>query len=171
MILIQIQKGKNSGKATLWIIKLIDAIRDDDSLQFESSQAKEEQDSPAVSSQPIALHDQDPVDTVISYCEANNIQNPVEILRSMQKHIVTGRALELESGSKTLEGKTNYINMDRMNLLETTFEEVGALEDLHLTLEVSFYGEVGLVCKRLLFIYASAIGLLLFVPGVKSITI
>ena len=44
----------------------------------------------------------------------------------MQKHFVTGRALELESGTKTLEGKTNYINVDRMHLLETTFEEVGA---------------------------------------------
>ena len=44
----------------------------------------------------------------------------------MQKHFVTGRALELESGSKTLEGKTNYINVDRMHLVETTFEEVGA---------------------------------------------
>ena len=50
----------------------------------------------------------------------------------MQKYIVTGWALELESDSETLEGKTNYINVDRMNLLETTFEEVGALEDLRL---------------------------------------
>ena len=34
--------------------------------------------------------------------------------------------------------------MDRMNLLETTFEE-GALENLRLTSEVSFYGEVSLL--------------------------
>ena len=130
----------------------VDAILEDDSLQLESSQAEEEQVSPEVSSPTIVKHDQDPVDTVISYCEENNIQNPVEILRCMQKHIVTGRALELESDSETLEGKTNYINVDRMNLLETTFEEVGALEDLRLTLEVSFYGEVGLFCKQVLFI-------------------
>ena len=147
----------------------VDAILVDDSLQLESSQAEEEQDSPAVSSQAIAKHDQDPVDTVISYCEANNIQNPVEILRCMQKNIVTGRALELESDSETLEGKTNYINVDRMNLLETTFEEVGALEDLRLTLEVSFYGEVGLFCEQFLFTYTYS--LLLFVPHVKSITV
>lgn len=124
-----------------------DAILVDDSSQLEGSQTEEEQDSPAVSSQPITTHDQDPVDTVISYCEENNIQNPVEILRCLQKHIVTSRALELESDSETLEGKTNYINVDRMNLLETTFEEVRALEDLRLTLEVSFYGEVGFFCK------------------------
>ena len=67
----------------------------------------------------------------------------------MQKYIVTGRALELESDSELLEGETNYINADRTNLLETTFEEVRALENLRLNLEVSFYGEVrGLFFKR-----------------------
>ena len=62
----------------------------------------------------------------------------------MLKYIVTGEALVLESKSETLEGETNHINVNRMNLLETTFEE-GALENLRLTLEVSFYGEVSLL--------------------------
>jgi len=146
----------------------VDAILVDDSSQLEGSRAEEEHDSPAVFSQPIATHDQDPVDTVISYCKENNIQNPVEILCCMQKHIATGRALELESDSETLEGKTNYINVDRMNLLEATFEEVRAIEDLRLTLEVSFYGEVSLFCKQFLFIYTVS---LLFVPHVKSIAL
>jgi len=67
----------------------------------------------------------------------------------MQKYIVTGRALELESDSELLEGETNHINVDRMNLLATTFEEERALENLRLTLEVSFYGEVtGVFFKR-----------------------
>ena len=60
------------------------------------------------------------------------------------KYIVTGEALVLEAESETLEGETNHINVNRMNLLETTFEE-GALENLRLTLEVSFYGEVSLL--------------------------
>lgn len=45
---------------------------------------------------------------------------------------------------RNLGGGTNHINVDRMNLLETTFEE-GALENLRLTLEVSLYGEVSLL--------------------------
>lgn len=78
----------------------INAIPDDDSLQLESTQVEEDQDvTSAVSEQPIPEETKDPIDTVISYCEANNIQNPVEILRCMQKYIVTGRALELESDS------------------------------------------------------------------------
>lgn len=51
----------------------------------------------------------------------------------MQKYIVTGKASEIESDSETLEGETNYNNVDRMNLLETTFEEVGALGNPRLT--------------------------------------
>ena len=129
----------------------VDAIAVDDSLQLESTQAEGEKDfTPAVSSQPTAENEQDPIDAVISYCEANNIQNPVEILHCMQKYIVTGRALELQSDSETLVGETNYINVDRMNLLETTFEEVGALENLCITLEVSFYGKVGLFYEQFL---------------------
>lgn len=62
----------------------------------------------------------------------------------MHVKIVTGEALVLESKSETVEGETNHINVNRMNLLETTFEE-GALENLRLTLEVSFYGEVSLL--------------------------
>ena len=62
----------------------ISAIPDDDSLQLESTQVEEGQDvTPAVSEQPIPEETKDPIDTVISYCEANNIQNPVEILRCM----------------------------------------------------------------------------------------
>ena len=57
---------------------------------------------------------------------SHNVHNPVEVLRCMQQVIVTGRKLELESDSEVLEGKTNYINVDRMNLLETAFEEIGA---------------------------------------------
>ena len=81
--------------------------------------------------------------TRMSYCQANSILNPVEILRCLQKAIVTGRILELDSDSEVLEGESNCISVDRMNLLETTLEEVGALQYLRLTLEVSFNGEVG----------------------------
>lgn len=102
-----------------------------------------------VSNSPAPVHvpeeKEDNIDTavgkVVTFCQTNNVHNPVEVLRCMQKEIVTGRRLELESDSEVLEGETNYINVDRMNILETAFEEIGALENLRLTLEVSFYGE------------------------------
>lgn len=102
-----------------------------------------------VSNSPAPVHvpeeKEDNIDTavgkVVTFCQTNNVHNPVEVLRRMQKEIVTGRRLELESDSEVLEGETNYINVDRMNILETAFEEIGALENLRLTLEVSFYGE------------------------------
>ena len=43
-------------------------------------------------------------------------------------------------------GITNYILMDRLHLLETAFDEISDLENLFLTLEVQFYGEV---CSQL----------------------
>ncbi|XP_022780955.1 uncharacterized protein LOC111322165 isoform X1 [Stylophora pistillata] len=102
-----------------------------------------------VSNSPAPVHEpeekQDNIDTavgkVVTFCQTNNVHNPVEVLRCMQKEVVTGRRLELESDSEVLEGETNCINVDRMNILETAFEEIGALENLRLTLEVSFYGE------------------------------
>ena len=115
LIVIHIQRGEKIKESHMLESK-VEAIFVDNSLQLESSQAEEEQDSPAVSGQPIARHDGDLIDTVTSYCKTNNIQNPVEIICC----IVTGKAMELESHSKTLGWKTNYINVDRMNLLKTT---------------------------------------------------
>ena len=107
----------------------------------EANPVIEVSDSPV----PVLEEKQDNIDTavgkVVTFCRTNNVHNPVEVLRCMQQVIVTGRKLELESDSEVLEGETNYINVDRMNLLETAFEEIGALENLRLTLEVSFYGE------------------------------
>lgn len=78
----------------------------------------------------------------MSYCQANSIHNPVGILRCLQKAIVTGRKLELDSDCEVLEGESNCISVDRINPLETALEEVGALENLRLTLEVSCNGDV-----------------------------
>ena len=107
----------------------------------EANPVIEVSDSPV----PVPEEKQDNIDTavgkVVTFCRTNNVHNPVEVLRCMQQVIVTGRKLEVESDSEVLEGETNYINVDRMNLLETAIEEIGALENLRLTLEVSFYGE------------------------------
>lgn len=40
-----------------------------------------------------------------------------------------------------LEGETNFIVVDRNNILETTFVEINSIENLRTTLEVQFYDE------------------------------
>jgi hypothetical protein len=76
------------------------------------------------------------------YCREKNVVNPVEILRCLQKNVVIGRALDVEDPSQVEEGATNFIIVDRNNLLNTAFDEIGGLENPRLTLEVQFYGEV-----------------------------
>lgn len=78
----------------------------------------------------------------IAYCNEKEISEPVEILRQVQKYVVTGRKLEPTDESEALEGTTNFILIDRHNVLVTAFDELKAMKvDPRLTLEVSFYGE------------------------------
>ncbi|KAK3083721.1 hypothetical protein FSP39_002007 [Pinctada imbricata] len=78
----------------------------------------------------------------IDKCVNQHIENPVEILRLLQSVLVTGRNLEISDPSQVEEGPTNFIIVDRSNLLDTAFEEINDLSDLRLTLEVQFYNEV-----------------------------
>ena len=82
------------------------------------------------------------VNLCIKSCKDNNIQNPIEILKSAQQHIVQGRPLDTCSPSQPLEGETNFISINRYDVLKSAFEEIKAIENLRLTLEVSFYGEI-----------------------------
>ena len=53
----------------------VHALPVDNPLNRHSPQAVDEQDfAPVVSSQPSAVDEKDPIDTVISYCRAKNIQ-------------------------------------------------------------------------------------------------
>ena len=58
--------------------------------------------------------------------------------------MVKGKPLDIENITESNEGETNYIMVDRSNLLETDFDEVKAIpsSNLRLTLEVQFYNEV-----------------------------
>lgn len=47
-----------------------------------------------------------------------------------------------------LEGKTNFILVDRNRIIESSFEEIKAIEDLRTCLEVQFYGEVIFLVKK-----------------------
>ncbi|KAJ8313279.1 hypothetical protein KUTeg_009168 [Tegillarca granosa] len=82
------------------------------------------------------------VQQVIKYCSDENISNPVEILRKLQTELVTGRPLEIEDITSCTDGDTNFILIDRNNVLSTGFDEVRSLDDPRKTLEVQFYGEI-----------------------------
>ena len=58
---------------------------------------------------------------------------PVEILRFLQKHIVEGKELDVGDTSDTAEGETNYICVNRHDILTSTFPEQEAIQNFHIT--------------------------------------
>lgn len=82
------------------------------------------------------------VDEIVKLCAEMN--NPVEILRLLQRDIVQGRLLDVEDGAEALVGETTFIAVDRENMLETGFDEIRSLPtaELRKTLQVQFYNEV-----------------------------
>ena len=72
----------------------------------------------------------------------SSISEPTEMLRYLQKKIVKGRPLEVTDPTSSLEGETNFITMDRHDILKTTFEELSGVTDPRVTFEIQFYGEV-----------------------------
>ena len=61
-------------------------------------------------------------------------------MRLMQAKVIQGRSLEIEAEDVCPEGATNYIMVDRFNILQTGMGEIAGLENLFLTLEAQFYG-------------------------------
>lgn len=86
------------------------------------------------------------VDTIIEgiakHCIEKEIVNPVEILRYFQNVFVTGRELDVSDPGQSCAGSTNFILVDRANILTTAMDEVKEITNLRQTLEVEFYGEV-----------------------------
>ena len=60
----------------------------------------------------------------------------------MQEHLVKGRSLEIHDVTNVDEGPTNFVMVDRSNLLETGLDEIRELEFKFMCLCVQFYGEV-----------------------------
>ncbi|XP_071147376.1 uncharacterized protein [Mytilus edulis] len=85
----------------------------------------------------------------IDECLRTEMNDPVEILRYFQGLIVTGRKLKLQHEDTVQpepdnhDGSTNFIIVDRSNILQTDLEEIGGTQetDLRKTLEVQFYNE------------------------------
>lgn len=79
------------------------------------------------------------INDIINQCK--DCDNPVEILRVAQKIIVTGRILDVHDTSESLEGETNFILINRHDIMNSAKEEIESITDYRKTLEVSFYGE------------------------------
>ena len=82
---------------------------------------------------------------IVKFCQENSIVDLVEILRKIQQEMVTGRPLEIEDVSQCIEGDTNFVMVDRLNLLTTARDEIESLTNLRPTLEIQFYNEVGIL--------------------------
>ena len=64
------------------------------------------------------------IKSIIRGAEKWELSDPVEVLKYLPKQIVTGRPLEVTSSEDTIEGETNYLTVDRDNILATIFAEL-----------------------------------------------
>ena len=80
-------------------------------------------------------------DQLVEEIHKQGLNDPVEILRFLQKKLVQGRDLDVTSESELKEGDTNYICIDRHDILGTSFSELASIANFHLTFEVDFMGE------------------------------
>ena len=84
----------------------------------------------------------DEIYNIIQYCKEQDFNNPVEILKYLQENLVQVRPLEIADASQCLDGKANFITVDRSKLLHTATGEIQHLQNKFLILEVQFYNEV-----------------------------
>jgi hypothetical protein len=87
------------------------------------------------------------LDEIVDIITTKNLSDPVELLRLLQQKLIKGRKLDVTNidlivGLGELEKSTNYICVDRQNILKTTFAELESIEDFCLTFEIDFMGEV-----------------------------
>lgn len=76
------------------------------------------------------------------FCTQNQIGDPVKIPRILQKKLVTGKRLEIQDETESATGETNFIVVDRKDIVQSALDEIGSIDNLRLCLEVQFYGEV-----------------------------
>ena len=60
----------------------------------------------------------------------------------MQKRLLQGRPLEIEDVTQCISGATNFIMVDRSDLINTGLEKIQHISNKFVTLEVQFYNEV-----------------------------
>ena len=82
---------------------------------------------------------------ITEHCKTKDLNNPVEILKYMQTRLVQERPLEIEDVTQCISGATNFIMVDRSDLINTGLEEIQHISNKFVTLEVQFYNEVMLM--------------------------
>ena len=115
---------------------------DDLQLQSENEEIYSNEDPPVEEEQQnsvkkIKIYDE--INNIIQYCTEQKFNSPVEILKYLQENLVQGRSLEKADPWQCIDGETNFIIVDRSNLLNTATEEIQHLQNKFLTLEVQFY--------------------------------
>ncbi|XP_065673263.1 uncharacterized protein LOC136090491 [Hydra vulgaris] len=80
----------------------------------------------------------------IKEIKENNLQDPIEILRFLQKTMIKGRVQDIEyiDENTDKDSETNFIFIDRQNILMSTFAELESVENFLITFEVDFMGEL-----------------------------
>ena len=87
--------------------------------------------------------DSDSSNSLITDINEQELTDRVEILRFLQKRIIRGRELDIKCLSDTTEGgETNFICVNRDDILNTTFSELKDIQDYCITFEVDFVGEI-----------------------------
>ena len=87
--------------------------------------------------------DSDSSNSLITDINEQELTDPVEVLRFLQKRIIRGRELDIKCLSDTTEGgETNLICVNRDDILNTTFSELKDIQDYCITFEVDFVGEI-----------------------------
>ena len=79
---------------------------------------------------------------IIEHCKTKDLNNPVENLKYTQTKLVQGKPLEIEDVTQCISGATNFIMVDRSDLINTGLEEIQHISNKFVTLEVQFYNEV-----------------------------
>ena len=70
------------------------------------------------------------------------MNNPVEILKYMETRLVQGRPLDIEDVTQCISGATNFIMVDRSDLMNTVLKEIQHVSNKFVTLDMQFYNEV-----------------------------
>ena len=76
---------------------------------------------------------------IIEHCKTEDLKNPVEILKYIQTSLVQVRPLEIDVTRECISGATNFIMVDRSDLMNTGLEEIQHTSNKFVTLEVQFY--------------------------------
>ena len=90
------------------------------------------------------------VNRIIEYYIENNLNTPIEIIRALQLFLVQGRPLEISDVNMCPEGRTNFILVNKNNLLLSAFDEIKSSKNKFIILEVQYYEEV---CFDIISIY------------------